>query len=373
MTLFNFNLPLGLPVEPAVDAVTDYSPTPAPSDSKPPVVDPARVLLEVLLAKLSEVDLPGVELLREYLGNQYRRNFRPCTLRNTCIGVRQFLRFLQAAGRATLGELCREDLEGFVEHEQDRGLKSSSVYHRLGTVQPFIRYGINQGLIAEEVLKRPIRIKVPERLPRAMEPYDVKCLLAVLDGVRNRSMILVLLRTGMRIGELLDTRVSDVHLEDKKILIYEGEKNRRGRAVCISPDACEALAAWLEKRNRQYDYLFYGWKGQRMSYNNARVRFKDCLTRAGLAHKGYSLHCLRHTFATELLNAGMHLEGVQQLLGHSNLEMTLRYARLSDRSREEQYFKAMAIIEREASDGLDQRDRQLPSLFEASELLQPHS
>jgi hypothetical protein len=60
-------------------------------------------------------------------------------------------------------------------------------------------------------------------------------------------------------------------------------------------------------------------------------------------------------------------------LGHSNLEMTLRYARLSDRSREEQYFKAMAIIEQEESDGLKQRDHQLPPLSEAPELLQPHS
>ncbi|RPJ14961.1 MAG: hypothetical protein EHM37_04825 [Deltaproteobacteria bacterium] len=373
MTLCNFNLPLDLPLELAIDAVSDYSPTPAPFASKQPVADPGRAALDVHLAKLSDADLPGVEQLKEYLAHQYRRNFRPCTLRNTCISVTQFLRFLQAAGRSKLSELCREDLEGFVEHEQDRGLKISSVYHRLGSVQPFIRYGINQGLIAEEVLKRPIRIKLPERLPRAMEPYDVKCLLAVLDGVRNRAMILVLLRTGMRIGELLDTRLSDVQLEEKKILIYEGEKNRRGRAVCVSPDAREALVAWIEKRNPHYDYLFYGWKGQRMSYNNARVRFKQYLNRAGLAHKGYSLHCLRHTFATELLNAGMHLECVQQLLGHSNLEMTLRYARLSDRSREEQYFKAMAMIEQEESDGLKQRDRQLPPLSEAPELLQPHS
>jgi integrase/recombinase XerD len=373
MALFNFNLPIGVPLEPAVDAVSDYPPTPARSASQQPIVDPARVLLEVLLAKLSQADLPGVEQLKEYLAHQYRHNFRPCTLRNTCIGVRQFLGFLQAAGRSQLSELTREDLQGFVKHEQDRGLKISSVYHRVGTVQPFIRYWINQGLIAEELLKRPIRIKLPERLPRGMEPYDVKCLLAVLDGVRNRAMILVLLRTGMRIGELLDTRLSDVQIEEKKILIYEGEKNRRGRAVCVSPDACEALTAWLEKRNPQYDYLFYGLRGQRMSYNNARVRFKQYLNKAGLAHKGYSLHCLRHTFATELLNVGMHLECVQQLLGHSNLEMTLRYARLSDRSREEQYFKAMAIIEQEESDGLKQRDHQLPPLSEAPELLQPHS
>ena len=58
-------------------------------------------------------------------------------------------------------------------------------------------------------------------------------------------MILILLRTGMRIGELLTTKLVDVHLADKKILIYEGEKNRKGRAVCISEDACQALADFL--------------------------------------------------------------------------------------------------------------------------------
>jgi hypothetical protein len=129
MTLCNFNLPLGIPLEPAIDAVSDYSPIPAPFTRKQPTVDPARALLEVLLAKLSKADLPGVEQLKEYFAHQYRRNFRPCTLRNTSIGVTQFLRFLQAAGRSKFSELCREDLEGFVEHEQDRGLKISSVYH----------------------------------------------------------------------------------------------------------------------------------------------------------------------------------------------------------------------------------------------------
>ena len=84
------------------------------------------------------------------------------------------------------------------------------------------------------------------------------------------------------------------------------------------------------------------------------MRFEKCVERAGLKGKGYTLHCLRHTFATELLNAGMRLECLQPLLGHSCLEMTRRYARLTDKTREEEYFRAMAIIERgEAGDEYD--------------------
>ena len=79
------------------------------------------------------------------------------------------------------------------------------------------------------------------------------------------------------------------------------------------------------------------------------------LEQAGLADKGYTLHCLRHTFASELLNAGMRLECLQQLLGHSSIEMTRRYARLTDNTRREEYFRAMAIIESGGINGHYQR------------------
>jgi site-specific recombinase XerD len=119
----------------------------------------------------------------------------------------------------------------------------------------FLRYLIEHDLADAGLLTRKIQLKVPDALPRAMDPDDVKCLLTVLDDVRNRAMILLLLRSGMRI---------------------------------------------------------------------------ECL---------------------------------QQLLGHSSIEMTLRYARLSDKTREHEYFKAMAIIEGEPIDEPDQRDHQLPPLF----------
>jgi site-specific recombinase XerD len=72
---------------------------------------------------------------------------------------------------------------------------------------------------------------------------------------------------------------------------------------------------------------------------------------AGLAHKGYTIHCLRHTYASELLNAGMRLEVLQQLMGHQDIEVTRRYARLTDKTREEEYFRAMALIEKGEIDG----------------------
>jgi integrase len=223
-----------------------------------------------------------------------------------------------------------------------------------------------------DLLKRKLRVKVPEALPRAIAPEDVQQFLAVIENPRDRAMILVLLRTGMRIGELLATKMSEVNLSDKQIIIMEAQKTRVGRVAYLSEDAGKALTLWLKKRDPAKERLFYGQGRQRLGYTAARVRFVKYLEKAGLAHKGYSLHCLRHTCATELLNAGMRLECLQQLLGHSNIEMTRRYARLTDNTRREEYFRAMAIIEKGEPHGHYHRHSELPPILEEKELLRPY-
>ena len=99
-----------------------------------------------------------------------------------------------------------------------------------------------------------------------------------------------------------------------------------------------------------------------LTYEAARSRFVKYLAKAGLSNKGYTLHALRHTFASELLNAGMRLECLQQLLGHSSIEMTRRYARLTDNTRREEYFKAMQIIESGGVHGHYRRHSPLPQI-----------
>ncbi|MES0447656.1 MAG: tyrosine-type recombinase/integrase, partial [Desulfobacterales bacterium] len=179
------------------------------------------------------------------------------------------------------------------------------------------------------------------------------------------------LRTGMRIGELLNTLVKEVYLKERRIEIYEAEKNEVGRVVYLSDDARSVLKAWFEIRDNRKEYLFYTHR-ERMSYATARSMFLRYLEKAGISHRGYTLHSLRHTFASELLNAGMRLECLRPLLGHSSIEMTRRYARLTDKTREKEYFRAMEIIERGQLDGHYRMDNQLQEIFKAEELLSPH-
>ena len=304
-----------------------------------------RRIFDRILQRLSGHNLPGSEHAVNYMKHIFRRNYKQSTLNNFDTGIRLFLTMLQKAGRE-LADIDKGDIEAFVEHEQDRGISINGVRCRLHVVYVFVRYLVENQIIEPDILTRKIRLKLTESLPRAINPEDIKILLSSIDNTWNRAMIFLLLRTGMRIGELLDLRLVDINLPDKKVLIITGEKNSRGRVAYLSEDAEEALRAWLEVRNPQEEMLFYACKRGTMSYAGARKMFKQHLAKAGLSFKGYTLHQLRHTFASEMLNAGLRLEVLQQLMGHSSLEVTRQYAKLTDKTREEEYFHAMAIIER---------------------------
>ena len=371
------------PSQPAEDDLERYfqtlfqlEPIPTPIESPEPIKTPEdqrRQMLDNVLSKLSVLEIGGKEHIEGYLRHQYRRHFQASTIRNSYTALEHFMRFMKEVGKEGIEEVDRSDLEAFVEHEQDRGMKLSTVSLRLATLKAFLRFMVENGNLSEDVFPWKLTIKMPEPLPRAMDPDDVDKLLVVKGSVRDRAMILLLLRTGMRIGELLRTRVIDVNMEEQKVLIYEGEKNQRGRAVYFSDDAKAALGAWIKERKQWYELIFYGLKGRALSYQAARMMFVKYLDKAGLSHKGYTLHCLRHTYATDLINARMPLECLEKLMGHSRLGVTRRYAMLTDKTREEEYFKAMAIIERREKDGNYECDSELQTLLEKTQLLPSHS
>jgi len=322
--------------------------------------------------KFALMELPFKEHVYRYLLEQQRRNCKVLTLDATLGCLKIFLVFLAGIGRGRLEALTRADLEAFVEHEQDRGMKLTSVSTYLGRIHAFLGFLIEEELISPEVLRHKLRLRLPQSLPKAMDPDDVRQLLSGISHVRDRAMILLLLRTGMRIGELLEIKLSDINLKERTITIWEGMKNRRGRVVYFSDDARDVLRRWLKQREAKSAYLFYGYSKGRLSYNGARLVFRRNLSKVGLADKGYTLHCLRHTFASEMLNAGMRLECLQEVLGHDKIEITRRYARLTNETRREQYFRAMTIIERGEISGSYQLHRELQTIFKEKELFSSH-
>ncbi len=322
------------------------------SDSKALHEPPrAQTPIDHILQKLSCIELPAKDHLERYMHHKWRLNHKPRTLASSFTSVVLFLDFYGKSGKRDLGEMERMDLEAFVEQEQDRGLRVSTVRTRLACIIAFLHFLMEQEIIPSTVLKRGIKLKLPEVLPRAMNPSDVRKLLGVIDDIRDRALFLLLLRTGIRIGEALGLRLNDLDVKGRKVHLFEGEKNSMGRVVYLSDDALFAIKLWLRRRSKNPEFLFYGKSHGHLCYSTGRGLFVKYLQKAGLDQKGYTAHCLRHTFASELLNAGMRLECLQQLLGHQDIEVTRRYARLTDTTREEEYFRAMAVIEKGGING----------------------
>lgn len=330
-----------------------------------------RRALDRFSVRLADSDLVGADRAIEYLQDKYSKNQAVDTITQAGGVILFFLTFLNEIG-TNIFKISRKDITSFVQNEQDRGLKISSVKGYLRTVYAFISFLVEQEILPDTILHKKILIKLPELLPRAIPSEDIETLLAAINKVRDRALILLLLRTGMRIGELLNVKVADIILPERKILLYLGKKNYQGRVVYFGEDAEVALHEWLRIR-KQKKYLFYSPTRENLSYVAAWMMMKKILERAGLFGKEYSLHSLRHTFATDMLNAGLRVEVLQRLLGHQSLDITMRYARMSNTTRESEYFKAMTVIEQGEHHESYQVNSQLQAVFEEKKLLISHS
>jgi integrase len=152
-----------------------------------------------------------------------------------------------------------------------------------------------------------------------------------------RTMITVAVRTGLRIGELLALQWIDVDLDAGRIVVRravsEGiigtPKNGRSREVALSKEAADAL----QNHHRRGEFVFCARNGAMLPRHATREPLRFAAKRAGLRFIGW--HCLRHTFASHLIMRGAPIKAVQELLGHSTIEMTMRYTHLSPDARRE--------------------------------------
>ena len=206
----------------------------------------------------------------------------------------------------------------------------------------------------------------PDTLPRALPPdIDTALMNAVgqLDDVFARVAIIVLRHTGIRIGELLDLEIC--HLVDYghngTWLRVPLGKLHNERSVPVDDHALEALDEWLGQRQSQRarahprdghlaDFIFVD-RGRRLGTTRIQRGFRDAITAAGLSGPDgrplkVTAHQMRHTWATELANAGMSIQALMTLLGHRSPEMTIRYARLASPALKNAYDQAAGKIAR---------------------------
>jgi site-specific recombinase XerD len=176
-------------------------------------------------------------------------------------------------------------------------------------------------------IRRPRR---PKSLPKVMSIGEVSKLLAGTSNIKHLSMLYLAYGSGLRSGEILDLKIHDLHLENKQIWVRKGKGNK-DRVVVLSQTSIDLLLQYLSEVKPNY-WLFEGQtKGKPYSPKSLSMVFKRALEKAGLT-QNYTLHSLRHSFATHLYDQGVDILKIQRQLGHADLKTTLIYTHLSNQA-----------------------------------------
>jgi len=271
------------------------------------------------------------EFSSEFLETYAASNNRPSELRSKRSIYK--IHLLPLLGGRRLDEISPRHIEGYKSTKVKAGRSAKSINNDLTVLRKTLSVARDWGLIEQVPAFHWMKPPAPEfdflsaeegaRLVHAAEPGW-------------STMMLTALRTGLRVGELLALRWDDVDLVVGRLVVRRSSwrghlgppKNGRNREVPLSPDALEALKA---QRHLRGELVFCAADGTPWRENQLRRPLYRACKRAGLRRIGW--HVLRHSFASQLVARGVVLKAVQELMGHSTIQMTLRYSHLSPDAR----------------------------------------
>lgn len=271
-----------------------------------------------------------------------RRNSQARTWRDYQYDLKQFTQSLgedRAANTVTL-----HDVDRFITQQAARGFKPCTINRRLAALASlYVFLSDEDPALVSPVLHHRHFLREPHRLPRPVKGEEVQKFFNAIHNIRDRAMFLLMLRCGLRIGEVAALQLSDLYLdEDRPRLVARG-KGSKERSVYLSPQAEHALRAYLAERAKATcAFVFVSYLGQGLSTTAIHYRLMDYRERAGVT---LSAHRLRHTFASDLVSADVPVTSIQKLLGHRWLETTQIYVSANDHQVQADYFAASAKLE----------------------------
>ena len=186
------------------------------------------------------------------------------------------------------------------------------------------------------VLKQPYVIptviypRKSTKLPPVMSASEIKALIDGVKNIKHRTIIMLLYSSGMRLSEIARLKIVDIDSKNMRIKVVQG-KGAKDRYTILSEQVLQELRAYYIIYKPK-EFLFNGSRpGGPISMRNIQHLVQKGLAQIGLDSKNYTVHTIRHSFATHLVDNGTNLHTVKELLGHSNLQTTLRYLHLTSK------------------------------------------
>jgi site-specific recombinase XerD len=273
-----------------------------------------------------------------------RRNFSAHTVKSYLNTLRHFVLWLDVP----IEEVTHKKVLRYVDDLLHRRLAAKTINCQLARIRVFYDYlSHEEGIQIPNPIRRVHFLRQPKALPRHLTDEQLVRFLEVVNAPRDRAIFMLMLRCGLRVAEVADLTLGDLDLRRARVLIQSG-KGAKGRVVYLSNDAHEALVAYLKVRpSSRAKRLFLAektpYRGKPISVRGIQKRMEAYAKRAKLQ---LCCHQLRHTMATQLLNADADLVTIQDLLGHSRITTTQRYCRVSNAKVQRDYFKAMEEVMR---------------------------
>lgn len=271
-----------------------------------------------------------------------RRNYSPHTVKIYMNILRQFVLWVNVP----IEDVDPHKMAEYIDWLLGKRLRPKTINCHLACIRVFYEY-LNQ---EEEIrIPNPVRrgsaLRMPRPLPRHLRDEQVVVLFQAITKPRDRAMFKVMLRCGLRVQEVADLHLSDLDIRRNRIFVRNG-KGGKARVVYVSEDARRALLEYLRVREASRSTKLFlvekgPYSGKPISVRGIQKRMEYYARLTGLK---VSCHHLRHTMATQLLNAEAEVVTIQDLRGHNGINTTERYCTVSNIKVMRHYFKAMELI-----------------------------
>lgn len=278
-----------------------------------------------LTVEIEDVDGFNEDLIERFVKIKKLEGLSPKSITAYTGEIRYFLRYIQKP----LTQVTTEDVREYLVFKQEADLIALNTLDNCRRfLNTFFRTLLLENLIRRNPVKKIDRIKVPYRLKKPFTKEEIILMRMQIHNLRDKAIFEMLLSSGVRVGELQKMKISDLNFEENSIwVIGKGNKERK---VYFSDECKVVLRMYLASRDDDTPYIFVSHNKpfHRLKTSGIETTIRNIGIAAGV--KKAHPHKFRKTMATTLLNKGMPMEQVQQLLGHETIDTTTIYAITND-------------------------------------------
>ena len=238
----------------------------------------------------------------------------------------EFCQLLQILGDYPVQDLSGDRIKSYILYcHQVLLLSENQIHSRINALKFYFEKVLHQEKLFFDI-PRP---KKPLLLPKSLSAEEVKKIIAHTENLKHRLVIKFVYGMGLRVSEIVNLRLEDIDSDRMVVLIHRG-KGKKDRYVNLPRSILEELRLYYKQYHPQF-YLFEGQDKNAYSVRSVQSIFKIAMKKAGII-KRVGIHALRHSYATHLLEAGTDISLIQKLLGHNNINTTLIYTQVSNKT-----------------------------------------